>query len=35
MPKIYSVDLCEKVMLSYKESKTCELFNIARTTLDD
>ncbi|WP_326519600.1 IS630 transposase-related protein [Acinetobacter sp. CAAS 2-6] len=39
MPKIYSVDLREKVMLFYKEthhkSKTCELFNIARTTLDD
>ena len=39
MPKTYSVDLREKVMQFYKESKhkskTCELFNIARTTLDD
>ena len=39
MPKTYSVDLREKAMQFYKESKhkskTCELFNIARTTLDD
>ena len=39
MPKTYSVDLREKVMQFYKESqhksKTCELFHIARTTLDD
>ena len=39
MPKTYSVDLREKVMQVQKESqhkcKTCELFNIARTTLDD
>ena len=39
MPKTYSVDLREKVMQFYKEtqhkSKTCEIFNIARTTLDD
>ncbi|MFZ0021989.1 helix-turn-helix domain-containing protein [Acinetobacter sp.] len=39
MPKTYSVDLREKVMQFYKEtqhkSKTCELFDIARTTLDD
>ncbi len=39
MTKTYSVDLREKVMQFYKESqhksKTCELFNIARTTLDD
>ena len=39
MPKIYSVDLREKVMQFYKESqyksKTCEIFSIVRTTLDD
>ncbi|QIO09104.1 IS630 transposase-related protein [Acinetobacter lanii] len=39
MPKTYSVDLREKAMQFYKESKhkskTCEIFNIARTTLDD
>ena len=39
MPKTYSVDLREKAMQFYKESKhkskTCELFHIARTTLDD
>lgn len=39
MPKTYSVDLREKVMFFYKEShhksKTCELFHISRTTLDD
>ena len=39
MPKTYSVDLREKVIQFYKESKhkskTCELFNIARTTLDN
>ena len=39
MPKTYSVDLREKVMQFYKESKhkskTCELFHISRTTLDD
>jgi transposase-like protein len=39
MLKTYSVDLREKAMQFYKESqyksKTCELFNIAKTTLDD
>ena len=39
MPKIYSVDLREKAMQFYKKSKhkskTCEIFNIARTTLGD
>lgn len=39
MPKIYSEDLRQKVMESYKKSKhksnTCTTFNIARTTLDD
>ena len=39
MPTTYSVDLREKVMQFYKESqhksKTCELFHIAQTTLDD
>ena len=39
MPKIYSVDLREKVMKHYHDSQhksqTCHLFNIARTTLDD
>jgi hypothetical protein len=35
MPKIYFVDLREKAMQFYKKLKTCELFNITRTTLDD
>nr|WP_122898619.1 IS630 transposase-related protein [Acinetobacter sp. B51(2017)] len=38
-PKTYSVDLRERAIHFYKESKhkskTCEIFNIARTTLDD
>lgn len=39
MPKIYSVDLREKIMQFYKEnnhkSYTCKTFKISRTTLDD
>ena len=39
MPKIYSVDLREKVMQFYEEnnhkSYTCKTFKISRTTLDD
>ena len=39
MPKIYSVDLLEKVMQFYEEknhkSYTCKTFKISRTTLDD
>ncbi len=39
MPKIYSVDLREKVMQYYRnsqhKSQTCKTYNIARTTLDD
>ena len=38
MPKYYSLDLRQKVMQNYKETKrkceTCETFKIARTTLD-
>lgn len=39
MPKIYSIDLREKVMLHYRETKhksnTCKTFRISRSTLDD
>ena len=39
MPKIYSVDLREKVMQLYRETNhkscTCKTFRISRTTLDD
>ena len=38
MPKYYSLDLREKVMQNYKASQrkreTCEIYKIARTTLD-
>ena len=38
MPKYYSLDLRQKVMQNYKETKrkreTCEIYKIARTTLD-
>ncbi len=39
MPKIYSIDLREKVMQHYRETKhksnTCKTFKISRSTLDD